>query len=310
LVGIIGGLVGWINQGYVKEEWRWFAVIRPYMLAEVSPHVLSAETERALKPGDSFKECTKDCPGMVVIPGGHFTMGSPATEKDRYDGEGPQHKVTIARPFAASKFDVTFAEWDACVNVGGCPREGRAGDIGFGRNTRPVIYVSWDDAQAYVQWLWRMTDKPYRLLTEAEYEYAARAGMQTTYPWGEGIGKNNANCDGCGSQWIEQTAPVGSFAANRFGLYDMIGNVYKWVEDCVHPNYDGAPADGSAWTGGDCTRHVIRGGGWSNDPKYLRSAMRNWYQSGFRSSGLGILTSWGPGAKPWSNFLSFCAPTR
>src|SRR6185295_13805483 len=129
--------------------------------------------------------------------------------------------------FAVSKFDVTFDDWDACMTTGGCPHEGRASDFGRGRGNRPVIFVSWDDARAYIAWLSRMTGKPYRLLTEAEYEYAARAGTQTSYPWGDEIGKNNANCNGCGSQWDGRgTTPVGSFSPNRFGLFDMVGNVY------------------------------------------------------------------------------------
>ena len=158
---------------------------------------------------------------MVVVPAGEFTMGSPATEKGRWN-EGPQHSVAIPRPFAASKFEVTFADWDACVGVGGCPHENRASDSGWGRGRQPVIGVSWDDAQAYVAWLSRMTGKTYRLLTETEWEYAARAGSQAAYSWGDEIGKGNANCNGCGSQWDnKRTAPVGSFAANAFGLHDI-----------------------------------------------------------------------------------------
>ena len=214
--------------------------MRPYMVAQVRPYVLSPDAERALKPGQAFRECAKDCPEMVVVPAGEFMMGSPPTEKDRMPDEGPQHRVTIARPFAVSKYDVSFIDWDACVSVGGCPREGRAGDVDWGRDTRPVIYVSWDDARQYVAWLSQMTGKPYRLLSDAEFEYAARAGTQTAYSWGDDIGENNANCVGCGSQWTGsagtwQTAPVGSFAANRFGLYDMVGNVWKWVHDVITP---------------------------------------------------------------------------
>jgi formylglycine-generating enzyme required for sulfatase activity len=175
-----------------------------------------------------------------------------------------------------SRFDVTFADWDACVSVGGCPQEGRASDAGWGRGTRPVIYVSWDDAQAYVAWLSRMTGKAYRLLNEAEWEYAARAGSTTAYFWGEEIGKNNANCNGCGSQWDNlQTSPVGSFKPNDFGLHDMAGNVWQWVQECYHRNYDGAPDDGSAWISGDCGFRVVRGGSWNNAPEILRSARRN-----------------------------------
>ena len=133
------------------------------------------------------------------------------------------------------------------------------------------------DAQQYVAWISKLTGKPYRLLSEAEWEYAARAGTQTAYSWGDEIGKGNANCNGCGSQWDgRQTAPVGSFAPNAFGLYDMHGNVWEWVEDCYHDNYDGAPTDGSAWTAvGDCTYRVVRGGSWQDLPSDLRAANRH-----------------------------------
>jgi formylglycine-generating enzyme required for sulfatase activity len=138
------------------------------MVANFQPHVLTAAKEQALKPGDSFRECAKDCPEMVVVHARAFMMGSPSDEKNRYDDEGPQHKVTIGGPFAVSKFAVTFADWDACVKVGGCPQEGRASDASWGRGSQPVIFVSWDDAKAYVTWLSIMTGKEYRLLTEAE----------------------------------------------------------------------------------------------------------------------------------------------
>ena len=183
---------------------------------------------------------------------------------------------------------MTFADWDACVSVGGCPQEGRASDAGWGRGSRPVIYVSWHDAQAYVAWLSRMTGKAYRLLTEAEWEYAARGGTTTAYSWGDEIGKNNANCNGCGSQRADRTVPAGSFAANAFGLYDMFGNVWQWVEDCVHHNYDGAPTDGSAWTAGDCEVRVVRGGSFGNSPRDLRAASRVWNPSVIRYYFLGF----------------------
>jgi formylglycine-generating enzyme required for sulfatase activity len=289
LVGIILGLIGVINEAYVKEEVNWYWTMRPYRVANIDPYVLKPEAERALKPGDWFRECAKDCPEMVVVPAGEFMMGSPRGETGRYANEDPQHRVTIAGPFAVSTFELTFADWDACVSVGGCPQEGRAGDGGWGRSTQPVIYVSWDDAQAYVAWLSRMTGKAYRLLTEAEWEYAARAGKTTAYSWGDEIGKNNASCSGCGSQWdARQTAPVGSFAANAFGLHDMHGNVWEWVEDCYHDNYDGAPTDGLAWTSGDCKTRVVRGGSWSGDPRSLRAADRLRITSDLRSNSLGF----------------------
>jgi formylglycine-generating enzyme required for sulfatase activity len=290
LVGIIAGLFGWINQSYLKEQTNWWLTMRPYMVAQVRPYVLSLDRERALRPGDSFQECAKDCPKMVVVPAGEFTMGSPSDEKGRDDNEGPQHRVTIAKPFAVSKYAVTFANWGACVSVGGCPQEGQAGEVGRGRDGHPVIFVSWDDAKAYAAWLSRMTGKPYRLLTEAEWEYAARAGTMTAYYWGDEIGKNNANCKGCGSQWDGKgPAPVGSFDPNKFGLYDMLGNVWQWVEDCYHGNYGAALADGFAWPGGDCNHRVVRGGSWDNFPQLLRAAYRGRRSSSdFRDLDLGF----------------------
>jgi formylglycine-generating enzyme required for sulfatase activity len=285
LVGIIAALVGWIKQAYLKEQWDWYLTMRPYRVANIDPYVLKPEAERALKPGNSFRECAKDCPEMVVVPAGEFMMGSPVGETGRSGNEGPPHKVTIAKPFAVSKFDVTFADWDACVSVGGCPQ---VGDSGLGRGTRPVINVSWDEARQYVAWFSKMTGKPYRLLTEAEWEYAARAGSTTAYFWGDEIGKGNANCVDCGSEWDNrQTSPVGSFKPNAFGLYDMAGNVWQWVQDCPHNNYNGAPTDGSAWIG-DCSQRVVRGGAWGSGPQFLRSAVRNWDTSGGRNDGFGF----------------------
>jgi formylglycine-generating enzyme required for sulfatase activity len=286
LVGIIAGLIGWINQSYVKEQWNWFTVMRPYMLKSVRPYVLTAAAERALKPNNPFRECAKDCPEMIVVPAGAFTMGSPATEEYHSVSEGPQHIVTIANAFAVSKFDVTFDEWDVCVSVGGCPE---VSDNSMGRGAKPVINVTWDDAQQYVAWLSMMTGRPYRLLTEAEWEYAARAGTTTAYYWGDKIGTGNADCVGCGSKWDnQQTSPVGSFAPNAFGLYDMSGDVWQSVQDCDHGDYNGAPSDGSAWTSGECGRRVIRGGSWFDEPRTLRSANHSKVPPGFRNGALGI----------------------
>jgi formylglycine-generating enzyme required for sulfatase activity len=235
---------------------------------------LPAAQERALKPRNTFKECT-NCPVMMVVPAGRFTMGSPASEPGRDSDEGPPHTVTIAQQFAVGKNQLTFDEWDACVADDGCHAY-RPPDQGWGRGTRPVINVSWDVANAYVEWLAKKTGKPYRLLSEAEYEYVARAGTMTAYPWGDAIGTNNANCDGCGSKWDgKQTASVGSFAANGFGLNDMVGNVWEWTQDCYHDSYNGAPADGTAWTSGVCTRRILRGGSWGDLPRFLRSAVRD-----------------------------------
>jgi formylglycine-generating enzyme required for sulfatase activity len=286
LVSIIAALVGWINQAYVKEQMNWYMAMRPYRVANVDSYVLKPETERALKPLASFRECAKDCPEMIVIPAGHFTMGSPATEMGRFDNEGPQHSVTIAKPFAVSKFDVSFDDWEACVSVSGCPQ---VTDSRFGRGTRPVINLTWHDAQRYVAWFSRMTGKPYRLLTEAEWEYAARAGTTTAYFWGDAIGRGNANCQGCGSEWDARLpSPVGSFEPNQFGLYDMAGNVWQWVQDCYHDDYRGAPTDGSAWISGDCTRRVVRGGSWINISRNLRVAGRNTITSDDRGFNIGF----------------------
>jgi len=209
---------------------------------------------------------------MIVVPAGEFKMGSPANESGRFDNEGPPHEVVMARPFAVSKFDVTFADWNACVSVGGCPQ---ASDSGFGRGTRPVINVSFDDANQYAAWLARMTGRPYRLLTEAEWEYVARADTKTAYSWGDEIGKGNADCNGCGSKWDDrETSPVGSFKPNAFGLYDTAGDAWQWVQDCYHEGYRQAPKDGSAWIGADCRSHIVRGGSWYDGPRTVRSAYR------------------------------------
>jgi formylglycine-generating enzyme required for sulfatase activity len=241
----------------------------------VAERPLSPDRERALKPKDTFSECSR-CPEMLVVPAGSFMMGAPPDEPGRYNDEDPQHKVTIAKSFAVSKFTLTFDNWDACVIDGGCDGYNPS-DQGWGRGPQPVINVSWNDAKSYVAWLSRKTAKPYRLLSEAEYEYATRAETQTTYWWGYDIGTGNANCNGCGSRWDgRQPAPVGSFAPNQFGLYDMSGNVWAWVEDCWHDSYQGSPSDGSAWTTActDDIRRVIRGGSWSLDPQSLRAAFR------------------------------------
>ena len=245
-------------------------------------HVEEASRLQALRKryplGTIVRDC-EQCPKMVVVLAGRFRMGDLAGDGD--DDKRPVHDVTVAAPFAVGKYEVTFAEWDACVAAGGCTH--RPDDEGWGRGTRPVINVSWEDAQEYVRWLSRKTGKSYRLLSEAEWEYVARAGSTTKYPWGDDIGTNKANCDGCGSQWDnKRTAPVGSFEPNAFGLFDTVGNVREWVKDCLNENYNGAPGDGSAWTSGDCNQHVLRGGSWFNRPRFVRSAIRSRNDTGFR----------------------------
>jgi formylglycine-generating enzyme required for sulfatase activity len=248
-------------------------------------HTIELENARAAKPGSHFKDCS-GCPEMIVVPEGKFTMGSPEHESGGDESERPQHEVTIAKPFAVSKFEVTYDEWDACAAATACPQV----PDHWGRGTRPVINVSWSDAKQYAGWLSRVTGKEYRLLTEAEWEYGARASSMSRYSWGEEPGKGNANCDGCGSRWdLQQTAPAGSFKPNAFGLHDMHGNVWEWVEDSWHGTYDGAPTDGSAWLqGGDPSYRVTRGGSWRNDPELVRAAIRAKRITGVRFDTLGF----------------------
>jgi formylglycine-generating enzyme required for sulfatase activity len=274
---LIAALVVWWQQAWLNQ--------RIYAFTNVQ--ALTAAREGALKPKDSFKECT-DCPEMIVVPAGSFVMGSSSTEPGHKPDEAPQHTVTIATAFAVSKFELTFAEWDACASHGDC--DPHISDGGFGRGQQPVINVTWDDARRYVAWLSTTTGKPYRLLSDAEYEYAARAGTETAHPWGSDVGAGNTNCIGCGGQWNgKQPAPVGSFAANQFGLYDTIGNVWEWVEDCAHDNYNGAPQNGSAWaTGKNCDSRVARGGTWNGVPAAARSGSRLLITSGSLYFNLGF----------------------
>ena len=222
-------------------------------------------------------------PTMVVIPGGSFRMGCLNDDGDCHSAEFPVRGVNVPR-FALSKYEVTFAEWDACVAAGGCGGY-RPDDKGRGRGNRPVIDVNWTDAKGYVAWLSSQTGADYRLPSESEWEYAARAGTTTKYHWGNEIGVNQANCFGslddihtrafCGDTF-RSTAPVGLFPANAWGLHDMHGNVEEWVEDCLNRTYADAPSDGSAWTSGNCDGRIARGGHASDTPKVLRSAGRRW----------------------------------
>jgi|EndMetStandDraft_7_1072992.scaffolds.fasta_scaffold02988_5 formylglycine-generating enzyme required for sulfatase activity len=238
-----------------------------------SPKPLGADEERSLKPGTAFKEC-EQCPEMVVLPPGEFTMGSPAAEEGRFANEGPQRKVTIGVPFAVGKFEVTFAEWDSCVAAAGCKH--KPNDRGWGRSKRPAINVSWEDiTKEYLPWLARKTGKTYRLLTEAEWEYAARAGTTTPYSTGTTITVEQANFFASVDTYRKETIDVGALPANAFGLHDMHGNVWEWVQDCFKEGYAGTPTDGSAMAdAADCPR-VLRGGAWSNEARALRSASRH-----------------------------------
>ena len=242
----------------------------PGTAAPASGAAPAAPAPVARAPGSSFRDTLSaggEGPEMVVIPAGRFRMGDLSGAGD--DDEKPVHEVVIARPFAMSKYEVTFADYDQFTHPN------KVDDRGWGRGRRPVINVSWDDATEYAAWLSAETGKRYRLATEAEWEYAARAGSTTEYSWGNDIGSNRANCDNedCGDQWV-YTAPVGSFSANAWGLHDMHGNVWEWVQDCWNKSYVGAPTDGSAWTSGECGRRVIRGGSWLYNPGNLRSAYR------------------------------------
>ncbi|MFM2319367.1 MAG: hypothetical protein RLZZ215_1988 [Pseudomonadota bacterium] len=230
-------------------------------------------------------------PEMIKIGAGSFEMGC-SNSKDCSDDEKPVRTVQVAA-FEMSKTEVTFAQWDACVVDGGCGGY-KPDDEQWGCNNRPVINVSWNDAQNYVQWLSDKTKLTYRLPTEAEWEYAARAGTKTSYFWGDAIGKNKANCESCGSQWDDKkTAPVNSFPANAWGLVDMHGNVWEWTQDCYYSNYQSAPLDSGAWEKWwslSCNR-VLRGGSWYNIPQYLRSANRFWVNPSERYGFLGFRIS-------------------
>jgi formylglycine-generating enzyme required for sulfatase activity len=288
LLAIIGGFLARMYEHELRSFVYWATTFRGHQLAA------------RLKPGEGFQECamafsddrqdgkqiSKYCPDMVVIPAGSYKMGN----------EQRARIITIKTPFAVSRFTITFDQWDACAAGGGCENNTRPGDQNWGRGSRPVINVDWSDAQNYVAWLNRMTGTgSYRLLSEAEWEYAARGvtsaqAPHPDYPWGNEIGRGNANCDGCGSRWDnKQTAPVGSFKDNA-GLYDMHGNVWQWVEDCYAEELDGAPADGAVWKEAckETSSRVVRGGSWINYPDGLRSSNRIWLEPGLRSSDLGF----------------------
>ena len=247
--------------------------------------LLSALTSvNAYQVGETFRDCAT-CPEMVVLPAGEFMMGSPEGESGRKDNEGPQHRVTIPEPFAVGKYEVTVGQFAKFVqetnhSTGYCADNPEQGSWNNPRafnqtNNHPVVCVSWDDASAYARWLSTETGHKYRLLSEAEWEYAARAGTTTAYYFGPMLMENMAQYRSKG------TATVGSFPANAFGLHDMHGNLWEWVEDCWHDDYTGAPTDGSAWISG-CIKsegkdtRVLRGGAWYSGPVFLRSAFRVW----------------------------------
>jgi formylglycine-generating enzyme required for sulfatase activity len=233
-------------------------------------------------PQSTIRDCSQ-CPEMISIPPGVFEMGS----SEMFDFEGPVHQVSIRKQFYIGRREVTYEEWDACLAEGGCKQ--RPDDRGLGRGRRPATDLDWDDAKGYAAWLSQKTGHTYRLPTESEWEYVARAGTTTTYPWGKTVDKDRANCVGCTSDPVRKAVDTGSFKPNAFGVYDMTGNAAEWVEDCWNDSYRGAPADESAWIKPQCRERVLRGGSFNNDPRYLRSAARfkydhdvRFYTNGFR----------------------------
>jgi formylglycine-generating enzyme required for sulfatase activity len=227
-----------------------------------------------------FKDCP-DCPEMMPLPSGSFTMGSPDSEDGHYKSEEPQHSVTISKAFAMGVYDVTFDEWNACLAAGGCGGY-TPSDEGWGTGNHPVINVSDSDAQAYVDWLNRSTGQHYRIPSEAEWEYAARATTHTPYFWGDEASRQYAVYAANG------TLPVGSTSPNNWGLYDMLGNVSQWTADCYNADYTNAPVDGSAWVYGDCKQRIFRGGAWMNKARQIRAASRNWSDAGARFNDRGF----------------------
>ena len=295
-------------------KWMWLAVMCGGLAALGSCKTVPTA-------GDRFRDCA-ECPEMVVLPAGSYRMGSPSHEQGRVGDEGPVHEVTIAAPFAIGRHEVTVAEFGRFVDETGYSaaswcwtlengkwesRNGRGWrNPGFDQGGRhPVACVSWDDAQAYAAWLSRQTGEEYRLPSESEWEYAVRAGTATVRYWGEGQSDQCRHANGADLDLTKEgysssrttvacrdgyayTAPVGSLAANGWGLHDMLGNVWEWTEDCWNGRYAGAPSDGSAWEYGNCAWRVLRGGSWLSFPGYLRSAFRYRYDTGYRDLNLGF----------------------
>lgn len=246
--------------------------IGPWLTAGWTPTSVSAGPVKAnegLAPGNVFKDCEDVCPEMVVVPAGAFTMGSPPEEAGREASEGPRHPVAFAQAFAIGRREVTFAEYDACVADGGCSH--RPNDQGWGRDRRPVVDVSWNDAQAYVAWLNQKTGQRYALPSESEWEYAARAGANTPWQTGRAILTDDANILNA----FGRTVPAGSYPPNAFGLHDVHGNVSEWTLDCLDTGYLGVPDDGSAATSGNCVEQRLnRGGNYASEPSGVRFAYR------------------------------------
>lgn len=263
----------------------------PVMATEKPRQEAAAPAAVATKPATNANTTTKataseikDCPAcplLIPISPGSFTMGSNNDDP----AEKPPHRVNIARPFAIGKYEVTVEQWNACADAGACTRIAPDSSAAAPVANSPMRNVSWDDAQVYVKWLSKVGGKPYRLPTEAEWEYAARGGTQSTYWWGEQIKKGTADCKDCGEPYrADSPTPAGSFAANPFGLYDVNGSVWEWVADCWHSSYKNAPADGRAWDDPSCSVRVIRGGSWREGAAYMQSATRFKYSASVRQS--------------------------
>lgn len=267
------------------EKAEWSKLVEPYVDAAKNTSPPSAETV--------FRDSNADgsmaaMPEMVVIPPGEFQMGSPDSESDRVSDEGPQYTVTFQNALAVGKYPITVAQWNACVADHGCD----ALDSGDPVGGDPVVNVSWYQAEQYPAWLSKATKEHYRLLTEAEYEYASRAGTTTPYPWADGDSSKYAVCFGCSDQTgYPPLAQVGSRAANPWGLYDMNGDVEQWVEDCSgdsHPDYVHSPADGSSWWNEDCPKRRIRGCSFRDASAICRSAFRRALDPNIKSNDLGF----------------------
>src|SRR5947199_4113105 len=242
----------------------------PQQAAPLPPPASPSPAAPAAQPTTPAAASIRE-PEMISLRGGSFAMGS-----NEDVSEKPVRQVTV-KPFAMGKFPVSVREWNACAAAKAC------GFTASGKDDAPVTNVSWSDARQYAAWLAETTRKPYRLPSEAEWEYAARGGTQTRYWWGDQFQAGMVNCKNCSDiQAIDQPVKVGSLKPNAFGLYDMGGGVDQWVEDCWHKTYQGAPMDGTAWVGGDCSSHVMRSGSWKNDARYVRPSNRDSYDTNVR----------------------------
>lgn len=271
-------------------------------------HNNKSNSEKGLNThvGTSFQDCP-DCPQMVIVPTGTFTMGSPPIEAGRDADEGPLHKVSISYPLAIGATEVTFDQWEACVRDGGCGKY-HPDDEHWGRGKRPVINVSWEDSQKYLAWLNRKTGHNYRLLTEAEWEYVARSGTRTPFYTGACVAATQANIDqrfeyaDCPtkvSAYLGKTSEVAHYPPNPFGVFDIIGNVTEWVQDEGHDDYFGAPVAGQSWDKkGDAVVRVVRGGNWDSIPKHARVANRYQLPIDFRSNTVGFRVALTFGSQP------------